>query len=118
MLQPAPNGGVVDLQAAFLQKPFHIPKRQGVPKVPAHRAENQDGFGLPPLEDRRSGCHFRVPSGYQPSCSRKLQHILLKWEEEEQHSIWSTVRLGLSTALLMLGAWLLYAQQDIFQLGI
>src|SRR5260370_6557905 len=48
-LQPAPNGGVVDLQAAFLQKLFDIPKRQGVSKVPAHGAENQDGFGLPPV---------------------------------------------------------------------
>jgi hypothetical protein len=66
---------VVDLQAAFLQKLFDIPKRQGVSKVPAHRAENEDGFGLSPLEDRRSGRHFRVPSGYQSSYSGKLQHI-------------------------------------------
>jgi hypothetical protein len=58
---------VVDLQAAFLQKLFHIPKRQGVPKVPAHRAENQDGFGLPPLEDRRSGCHFRSLQATSPA---------------------------------------------------
>jgi hypothetical protein len=50
-LQPAPNGGVVDLQAAFLQKLFHIPKRQGVSKVPAHRAENEDG--LAPLQGDR-----------------------------------------------------------------
>jgi hypothetical protein len=60
-LQPAPNGGVVDLQAAFLQKLFNIPKRQGVSKVPAHGAENQDGFG--------------ISSGYQSSYSGKLQHI-------------------------------------------
>src|SRR5437762_14077841 len=75
-LQPAPNGGVVDRQAAFLQKLFHIPKRQGVPKVPAHRAENQDGFGLPPLEDRRSGCHFRALPASRSSTPEKWHHSL------------------------------------------
>jgi len=28
------------------------------------------------------------------------------------------VKLALSTALMMFGAWLLYAQQDVFQLSI
>jgi len=40
------------------------------------------------------------------------------WEQEEQHSAWSAVKVALSTAALMFGAWLLYAQQDVFQLGI
>jgi hypothetical protein len=43
---------------------------------------------------------------------------IAKWEDEEQHSVWSAMKLGLSTALLMFGAWLLYAQQEVFQLGI
>ena len=41
-----------------------------------------------------------------------------RWDEEEENSAWSAVKLGLSTALMMFGAWLLYAQQDVFQLGI
>jgi hypothetical protein len=41
-----------------------------------------------------------------------------KWEADEEHSAWSAMKLGLATAAMMLGAWLLYAQQDVFQLGI
>ncbi|HEV2690392.1 MAG TPA: hypothetical protein VGV35_17670, partial [Bryobacteraceae bacterium] len=41
-----------------------------------------------------------------------------RWEVEEEHSAWSAMKLALGTALMMCGAWLLYAQQDIFQLGI
>jgi len=41
-----------------------------------------------------------------------------KWEQEEQQSVWSAVKLGLSTALFMAAAWLVYTQQDIFQMGI
>jgi hypothetical protein len=41
-----------------------------------------------------------------------------QWEADEQHSTWSAVKLGLSTALLMFGAWLLFTQQDVFQMGI
>ncbi len=41
-----------------------------------------------------------------------------KWEEEEGNSGWSAVKLALGTGLMMCGAWLIYAQQDIFQLGI
>jgi hypothetical protein len=40
------------------------------------------------------------------------------WEEEERNSSWSTVKLALTTAAFMIGAWLLYTQQDIFQLGV
>ncbi len=43
---------------------------------------------------------------------------ILKWEENQQDSVWSMLRLGLGTALMMFGAWLLYAQQDAFQIGI
>ena len=39
------------------------------------------------------------------------------WEEEERNSSWSTVKLALTTAAFMAGAWLLYTQQDVFQLG-
>jgi len=41
-----------------------------------------------------------------------------KWDEEQRRSVWSAIKLGLGTALMMLGVWLLYAQQDIFQLGV
>jgi len=41
-----------------------------------------------------------------------------KWEQEEGNSAWSAVKLALGTGLMMCGAWLIYAQQDIFQLGI
>ena len=41
-----------------------------------------------------------------------------KWDAEQDHSTWSAVKLALSTALMMFGAWLLYAQQDVFQLSI
>lgn len=40
------------------------------------------------------------------------------WEEDEQQSAWSALRLALSTAALMAGGWLLYTQQDVFQMGI
>jgi hypothetical protein len=39
------------------------------------------------------------------------------WEEEERNSSWSTVKLALTTAAFMAGAWLLYTQQDVFELG-
>ena len=73
---PALIGSVVGLQAAFLQKFFNVPKRERVPKVPADCAENKDGFGLPALEDRWSGCHFRIPSGYQPAQRRSCNTTL------------------------------------------
>jgi len=41
-----------------------------------------------------------------------------KWEEEQGNSAWSAVKLALGTGLMMCGAWLIYAQQDIFQTGI
>ncbi len=43
---------------------------------------------------------------------------IAKWEDEQEHSGWSAMKLALGTGLMMFGAWLLYAQQDVFQLGI
>ena len=48
----------------------------------------------------------------------QLPGEVANWEQEEKQSVWSAVKLGLSTALLTGGAWLLYTQQDVFQLGI
>jgi hypothetical protein len=48
----------------------------------------------------------------------QLPEEVAKWEHDERHSAWSAVKLGLTTAALMAGAWLLYTQQDIFQMGI
>jgi hypothetical protein len=41
-----------------------------------------------------------------------------KWEEEVQNSTWSALKLGFTTAALAAGAWLLYTQQDLFQVGL
>ena len=45
---------------------FDIAKRERIPKVPAHGAQNRLGLGLSPLKDRRSDCllHdlFRLPA--------------------------------------------------------
>jgi hypothetical protein len=40
------------------------------------------------------------------------------WEQQEQHSAWSGVKLALATGVLMFGAWLLYTQRDVFQMGV
>ena len=48
----------------------------------------------------------------------QLPSEVARWEEEQQQSTWSAVKTGLTTAVFMAGAWLLYTQQDIFQLGI
>jgi hypothetical protein len=67
-LYPVPNGGVIE-------KLFDIPKRQGVPKVPAHRAENQDGFSLPHVTIAGRVAISGSLQADQPSYSGKLQHI-------------------------------------------
>jgi hypothetical protein len=48
----------------------------------------------------------------------QLPDEVAKWELEEQQSAWSALKLGLTTAALMAGVWLLYTQQDVFQMGI
>jgi hypothetical protein len=48
----------------------------------------------------------------------QLPGEVAKWEEDEQHSAWSALKLGLTTMGLMAGAWLLYTQQNVFQMGI
>jgi len=45
---------MVGLQIAL----FDVSQRQGVSQAPSDGAENKDGFGLPPFEDRWSGCPF------------------------------------------------------------
>lgn len=65
-----------------------------------------------------SGFRFMNRSFCQFVRNEQRPDEVARWEQEEEHSTWSAVKLGLSTALLMLGAWLLYAQQDVFQLGI
>jgi hypothetical protein len=48
----------------------------------------------------------------------QLPDEVAKWEHDERHSAWSALKLGLITGALMAGMWLLYTQQDIFQMGI
>lgn len=90
----------------------------------------QDGWANPKngraiQQLQRRGIIFRG-SGYRIMNDSFCQFIrtgqcpmeAAQWEAEEQHSTWSAVKLGLSTALLMFGAWLLFTQQDVFQMGI
>ena len=48
----------------------------------------------------------------------QLPSEVAKWEEEVQNSTWSALKLGFTTAALAAGAWLLYTQQDLFQVGL
>ena len=81
-LDPEPDCRVVRLQAAFAKQLLDIAERKRVPQVPAHGAKNQLGFGLSPLEDRRSDCLFhdlfRLPAAVGQSCNRTLVRILKK----------------------------------------
>jgi len=68
----------------------------------------------------RRGSGFRIMND---SFSRFIRETecpgeVAKWEAEEDQSAWSAMKLGLTTAMLALGAWLLYTQQDVFQMGI
>ena len=65
-----------------------------------------------------SGYHIMNESFCSFVRNARRPEELAQWEEEESHSAWSAMKLGLGTALLMFGAWLIYAQQDVFQLGI
>ena len=59
-----PHGRMVGLQTTFLKQFFDIAQGKRVAKIPPNRADNQLRFGLPPLEDRRPGCHsglFKLP---------------------------------------------------------
>src|ERR1700687_5758555 len=56
---------MVGVQPALVEQLFDISQRERASQVPADGAENQDRLWLPPFEDRWSGCHFGVPSGYQ-----------------------------------------------------
>src|SRR5215831_6434530 len=68
-----PDRSVVGLQAAFIEQLFDIAERERIPKIPAHRANNQFRSRLSPLEDRRSGCFshalFRLPAAARHSCN-------------------------------------------------
>jgi hypothetical protein len=68
----------------------------------------------------RRGSGYRIMNDSFRRFVRNAQspEEVARWEQEEEHSTWSAVKLGLGTALMMFGAWLLYAQQDVFQLGI
>jgi len=41
-----------------------------------------------------------------------------EWERLEQTSAWKALRMGLTTVLLAIGCWLLYAHRDLFQVSI
>lgn len=53
------------LPGNVLQADLLIPQRERVAKIPADGTQNELGFGLSPLEDRRLGRHsglFRLPA--------------------------------------------------------
>ena len=70
---PAPDRRVVCLQAALAEQFLDIAERERALKVPARGAQNQLGFRLSPLKDRRSDCllhHlFRLPAAADRSCN-------------------------------------------------
>jgi hypothetical protein len=61
-----PHRRVIGFQGALLQELFDIAPRQRVSKVPTNGTKNECGFGLPPFEDRWSGCH----GSFQPTSPR------------------------------------------------
>jgi hypothetical protein len=86
-------------------------------------ANPKNGRALQQLQRRRilrRGSGFRIMNESFRRFIRTAQtpDELARWEKEEEQSTWSAVKLGLGTALMMLGAWLLYTQQDAFQMGI
>jgi len=68
-LHPTPHRRVIGFQAALLQEHFDIAQRQRVSKVPTNGTKNECGFGLPPFEDRWSGCH----RSFQPTSTRRRE---------------------------------------------
>ncbi len=67
---------------------------------------------------RGSGYRLMNDSLRQFVHSAERPEEVAKWEQEEGNSAWSALKLALGTGLMMFGAWLIYAQQDVFQLGI
>ena len=74
MLHPAPDRGVIDLEATLLQQFLNIAQRKRIAKIPPDRTKYESGFGLSPFEDRGSGYHFAILSRHHPA-TLKLQHI-------------------------------------------
>ena len=86
-------------------------------------ANPKNGRAIQQLERRRIVCRspgLRIMN--DSFCkfvnAAQLPNEVAKWEEDERHSAWSALKLGLTTAALMAGAWLLYTQQNVFQMGI
>ena len=78
-LYPTPHRRMISLQPAFLEQLLHIPERQRIPQVPAHRAQDDRRLCLSPFENRRSGCHCGLLSAYQSmpftSCNTTIVKI-------------------------------------------
>jgi hypothetical protein len=69
---------MVSLQTTFLKQFFDIAQGKRVAKIPADRTKNQLRFGLPPLEDRRPGCHwvlFKLPAAAYGSCNTTVNCV-------------------------------------------
>jgi hypothetical protein len=58
-LHPPMRGDVVDVDAALGQQLLHVPERQAVPQVPAHRQHDRFGREPGPGESRRDGSEGR-----------------------------------------------------------
>ncbi len=68
----------------------------------------------------RRGSGYRLMNDSLALFVRRVERPeeIARWDDEQDHSAWSAMKLALGTGLMMFGAWLLYAQQDVFQLGI
>src|SRR6188472_835218 len=77
-LYPPPYSRMVSLQTTFLKQFFDIAQGKRVAKIPADRTKNQLRLGVPPLEDRRPGCHgvlFKLPAAAYGSCNTTVVMI-------------------------------------------
>jgi hypothetical protein len=90
----------------------------------------QDGWANPnnvrALRELQRRSIILRPAGFRIMNDSFRQFILnsqypqeiAEWEQEEQQSLWKALKLSLITGGVLTGLWLLYAQQEIFNLSV
>lgn len=76
----------------------HLQRRNLIQRSPAFRIMSESF--------RRFILHAQYP------------HEIEEWEREEKHSLWKALKLSLITATVLIGCWLLYAQQEVLNLSL